>query len=196
MNRSRGILLVVLVVAFAAVLADQAGLFAGGGQAEVGTSARDDYLGARAEADRREAVLAQAEDVDGALEAAEESWEALRDTSISAQTRALAQSALRDRVIGALRSAGVNGPVVNERAPAEVFDETDTVQPIAVSIRFDASDPTQAYEALRTLESMPSLWTRIDRAQLSTTLTSSRESDVIVDANLSAIAIVRETEGS
>lgn len=189
MNRSRAVLLIVLAAAAAAVLADRAGLF-GADPAASAVSPRDDYTGARAEADRRQAVIDSAPRTAQALEQAESAWRAVADASISAPTRALAQSQFRERVIAALRAAGVSAPVVNERTPTERFDTADTVQPVALAIRFETPSPIQAYDAIRALESMPALWTAVERAQISTQTVTGRGSDVNVEISLTAIAVV------
>lgn len=189
MNPTRAVLLVVLAVAGGAVAADQLGLF-NRGVSNVGTSPRDAYTGARAEAERRERILQGAAEVDAALADAEESWNEIRDSSIGAQTRALAQSQFRDRILQALRASGVDSPVVNERTPSSRFDDADRVQPISLTVRFDADTPRDAYNAVRVIESLPALWIDVERAQFTTRTISGESTDVAVETILNAIAIV------
>ena len=189
MNTTRAVLLVVLVIAAGAVGADQLGLF-DRDPADAGIAPRDDYTGARAEADRRSAIVAQADRTAAALADAESAWRAVKDAAITASTRPLAQSQFRERVIAALRDAGVDSPIVNEQAPTERFDDADAVQPVALSIRFEVPSPERAYDAIRALESMPALWTSVERAQISTSINTNQGSDVNVEASLTALAIV------
>lgn len=189
MNKSRAILLVVLVIVAAAVLGDQLGMFKASSDAGAITP-RDLYAGARAEANRRERIVATAENIESKRQQADASWGTIRDACIEASTRALAQSQFRDRVLSSLRASGVPAPVVNERAPAAAFDETDRVQPIALSVRFEADTPEDAYNAIRVLETMPSLWVDVERALLSSNALTGQNTDIVVEANINAIAIV------
>jgi hypothetical protein len=168
----RGVLLGLVGVVALAVIVDRTGLL---GSSDASAGSAEVFRDAQAVLAQQRALVADAERIAEARDAARSAWREASRGVIVETTRPLAESTLRAAVLAAARSSGAD--VFSIRAsPAEpaassvnreLEDSGSSVRAIALSVGFDARVPGDAYEVIDTLERLPDIRTRVTTIDVS-----------------------------
>lgn len=161
-TRRRALLLGAVSLLGAAVVADRAGLFAGGGETEESGSATEAYLRTAALVEESESAAAGLEDLRSVIRTGEAQWQAARARLIEAPSADVAADRLRRAAETAMSDLGLK-LAVSAVSPPRAPVEGEALRVIALTLDFEAPNPDVVWRLIDRLENLPEARTSIAR---------------------------------